>query len=436
MTGVREHNGIMELPRILVTGGTGFLGSEIVKKLVEAKKYEITAIDINPPALGTGTFPNVRYIRANILQLEELDKVFQEAKPSIVVHTVGLYHVGEARYTTENREAVFEVNVQGTRNVVEAARKCGARGLVYTSTIAVLGDELEAHFRNADETWPTGRARLSYGHSKVCTFCYLSFSFPSSPSCRTAVISCQRAVSPTYFRFPNGVFQTIAENHVLSSNTPSFKTCSLRSAPIFGPHDATVIPLMHGCISRWETPFVVGDGCNLVDFVYVSNVADAHILAVDNLLRAGTAAGEAFFITNGEPISARDFCIAVWKEFGHVPPFHVKIPKSVAWWAGWGAEMVAWLAGKEGTFSRGMIMDATAVRYMSIEKARQILGYVPQVGLAEALRISCRVSNPPNACANSIDSPSTTKDSSIVGPMVSPSQCYDLKVGRAEFNIS
>lgn len=165
----------MERPTILVTGGTGFLGSEVVKQLVETKTYSVVAVDINPPALGTCTFADVHYVRANVLRPEDLDKVFREVKPIIVIHTVGIFDVDSARYSDKNRTNIFEVNVQGTKNVVEAAKGCGARGLVYTSSITVLVDEHDADVRNADETWPTGRARLVYGQSKVLCLLYSPF---------------------------------------------------------------------------------------------------------------------------------------------------------------------------------------------------------------------------------------------------------------------
>jgi sterol-4alpha-carboxylate 3-dehydrogenase (decarboxylating) len=184
----------------------------------------------------------------------------------------------------------------------------------------------------------------------------------------------------------------MAEDIVLSSNTLGLRTCALRSAPIFGPRDPVLIPTIHGCIANGETPFILGSGTNLQDYVYVSNVADAHVLALHNLLGPGTAAGETFFITNGEPITVRDLCLAVWKEFGHYPRFQIRIPEELAWWVGWGLEWVSWLTSTKGTFSRGVILDATKTRYVSILKARQVLGYVPRVGLPEALRISCQVS--------------------------------------------
>ncbi|KAF2710465.1 C-3 sterol dehydrogenase/C-4 decarboxylase-like protein [Pleomassaria siparia CBS 279.74] len=335
--------------RILVTGGCGFLGSEIVRSLISTNDYDITAVDINPPSLGTSSFAQVRYVRANVLDPEELQKVFNQAKPVVVVHTVGVYHVGAARYGEKGQETVFEINVTGTRNVIEAATSCEAKALVFTSSVTVLLDQMWEDFLNADETWPTGRATTAYGQSK-----------------------------------------TAAEDLVLAANKTDFATCSLRSAPIFGPNDPACMSIFHRCIERGETPFIIGSGTNLCDFVYVSNVADAHVLAVRNLLKSGTAAGEAFFITNGEPITARDFCIAIWKEFGHVPSFQVRIPKALAWWLGLGAEWASWATGTQGSLSRGVVWDATATRYVSIAKARRVLGYDPRVSLPEALKISCK----------------------------------------------
>lgn len=121
-------------------------------------------------------------------------------------------------------------------------------------------------------------------------------------------------------------------------------------------------------------------------------MADAHVLALENLLTTGTAAGEPFFISNGEPVTFRAFCLAVWVAFGHVPKFEVSIPAGVAHWMGWASEWVDWLKGSEGPLTRGSIKDATQTEYVSIAKARRILGYEPRVLLPEAVKISCQVS--------------------------------------------
>ncbi|KAF2441358.1 C-3 sterol dehydrogenase/C-4 decarboxylase-like protein [Karstenula rhodostoma CBS 690.94] len=341
----------MPSTKVLITGGTGFLGSEIVKVLVEAKDFAITALDINPPSLGTESYSSVTYVRCDILNFKKLREVFKEARPTVVLHTVAVNLLGESRYSTQGKDTVFTINVDGTKNVIQASQEFGVKAFVYTSSVTVLLDQLEENFRNADETWSTGRATTLYGQSK-----------------------------------------TMAEGVVLSSNTPSFRTCALRAAPIFGPRDPVTIPTIYGCIANGETPFILGSGNNLQDYVYVSNVADAHVLALHNLLGLGIAAGEAFFITNGEPITVRDLCLAVWKEFGHYPLFQLRIPEELAWWMGWGLEWASWLTSRKGTFSRGVVLDATKTRYVSISKARRVLGYIPRVSLPEALQISCQVS--------------------------------------------
>ena len=128
-------------------------------------------------------------------------------------------------------------------------------------------------------------------------------------------------------------------------------------------------------------------------------MADAHVLATENLLlgaenkdAAGSAAGEALFISNGEPVTARAFCLAVWREFGHVPAFEIAVPERVAWCVGYVAEWVEWATGAPGTLCRGVVSDGCRDRYVCIDKARRVLGYEPRVGLEEGIRITCQVS--------------------------------------------
>lgn len=132
------------------------------------------------------------------------------------------------------------------------------------------------------------------------------------------------------------------------------------------------------------------------DVTYVSNVADAHVLAVENLLSAKTAAGEAIFITNEQPLPFRDFCLAVWREFGHYPPFHVHIPQNVAVFAGLIADWVSWLSGTATTLSRGSVEDACATRYSRGTKARILLGYMAKIGIEEGIKRSCEVRKNPS----------------------------------------
>lgn len=178
---------------------------------------------------------------------------------------------------------------------------------------------------------------------------------------------------------------------MLEANNDGLATCALRPSVVFGPGDPQTIPSLHACISKGETPFVSGNGENLWDVTYVGNVADAHVLAAENLLSNKSAAGEAIFVSNEEPIAFRDFCLAVWSAFGHCPPFAIHIPVSIAAFAGYIAELVTFFTGTPATLSRGSVHDACAVRYCNGEKARRLLGYRPKVGIEKGIHISCRV---------------------------------------------
>ena len=168
-------------------------------------------------------------------------------------------------------------------------------------------------------------------------------------------------------------------------------TCVLRPSVLFGEGDYQLIPSIYTCIAKRETPYVVGDGTNLWDVTYVGNVADAHVLAAENLISSKTAAGEAFFIQNNEPISFREFCLEVWKNFGHVPPFEIHIPQDLAWFLGLVSEWLTWISGSPTTLSRGSVKDACSMRYASGEKARRILGYEARIGIEDGIRRSCQV---------------------------------------------
>ena len=178
---------------------------------------------------------------------------------------------------------------------------------------------------------------------------------------------------------------------VLAANSEKLSTCTLRPSVLFGERDYQLIPSIHACIVKGEMSYVVGDGNNLWDVSYAGNIADAHVLAAENLLSSKTAAGEAFFIANEEPIPFRDFCLAVWANFGHYPSYTFHIPVTIATFTGCVNEWVMWITGNSTTLSRGSVLDACATRYCNGEKARRLLGYKPRMGIEEGIRLSCAV---------------------------------------------
>jgi hypothetical protein len=224
--GTIAHTSQMEPTRVLVTGGCGFLGTAIVSALLSTKRYAITVIDVNPPSLGSNTFTNsVRYVRCNIMDPSSLFSVFSEARPAVVIHTVGVFPLGTKRYSMRGKGAVFKINVEGTRNVVDASRDCGARAFVYTSSVTVVLDDLDRDFRNVDERWPTGRVHTSYGQSKVTEFLFFIILL-----FHLLVYACCMFM----FSIPYGVFVEEVSNYSSPSHQillPGYRT----SSPILNP---------------------------------------------------------------------------------------------------------------------------------------------------------------------------------------------------------
>jgi sterol-4alpha-carboxylate 3-dehydrogenase (decarboxylating) len=341
----------MEIKSALITGGTGFVGRAIVRALREEHpECAITIVDLQTHANGLGADYKTLFIQGDVTSYESILDAVLRCQPEVVIHTAGIVPPLGERYARRMEKEVFHVNVKGTRNTLDAAIEAGCAAFVYTSSCTAVTDDVSMPYANIDERWPTAYHSSIYGESKA-----------------------------------------VAEELVLAASGESMQTCVLRPSVICGEGDNQLVPSIHACIAKWETPYIIGDGINLWDVTYVGNIADAHVLAAENLLSIGSAAGEAFFIQNNEPVSFRDFSLAVWKHFGHVPPFEIVIPLGLAWLAGLLAECFTWISGTTTTLSRGSVKDACSVRYANGFKARKILGYRARIGIEEGLRRSCEV---------------------------------------------
>ena len=334
-----------------MTGSQGFVGSAVVRALSQKHpEYWLIGLDSQDPKEKPEDHSVHTYFQADVRRYEEVARAFAEAKAEVIIHTAGVVPQLPVRYTGQGRAAVHEVNVKGTANVLAAAQEINVKALVYTSTCCVVTDDQTRSYPNFDESAQIPKTSSTYGETKA-----------------------------------------EAEGLVLGANSKTFSTCALRPSVILGENDYQLIPAIHACIAKGETPYVIGNGDNLYDFVYVGNIADAHVLAVEKLMSTKTAAGEAILISNGEPVTFRDFCLAVWGAFDHVPPYTVYIPAGVARFGGLLSECYTRLTGSPATLSRGSVGDAIGTRYANIAKARELLGYEPQVDLADAVRLSVEV---------------------------------------------
>jgi len=199
--------------------------------------------------------------------------------------------------------------------------------------------------------------------------------------------------------------QAYAETAVLEANrTPAnFLTCAIRPAGIFGEGDVQLLPPMVTAYRKRQTKFQIGVNENLFDFTYVENVAYAHLLAVQALMHTHTIAptipldtervdGEAFLVTNGQPVYFWDFARAVWHEAGDRLPLSKvwRLDPDFAWAIGGILEWVFWALGKKPSLTRQQARYSTLNKYHNIDKARSRLGYSPLVDLDEGIRRGVR----------------------------------------------
>jgi len=252
--------------RVLVTGGAGFIGSNLVDALLE-RGHEVTVID----DLSTGRRENLDAALKAGAELVELD--IRDAKAVFdTVTRIGpdaVFHLAaqiDVRRSVADPGFDARINVEGTVNVLEAARQAGVPRVVNTSSGgAIYG---EGKRLPAGEDHPVA-PEAPYGQSKFCA---------------------------------EGYCELYARLHGLS-------TVSLRYGNVFGPRqdplgEAGVIAIFCGKLIEGGRPMIFGDGLQTRDYVYVGDVVEANLLAVES------DANGAFNIGTGVATSVLDLARA------------------------------------------------------------------------------------------------------------------------------
>jgi UDP-glucose 4-epimerase len=299
----------------LVTGGAGFIGSNLVDTLV-ARGDRVTVLD----DLSTGKTTNLTQAVAAGATLEVADvrdvdrvaEVFAAARPELVFHLAAQVDV---RYSVEHPAQDAAINVVGTLVVLEAARAAGARRLVFTSTGGGLyGD---ADLLPTPEDHPF-QPLAPYGHGKLAAENYC---------------------------------QVYTQLHGLS-------TVALRYGNVYGPRqdihgEAGVVAIFCGHLLSGDRPTIFGDGCQTRDWVEVSDVVRA------NLLAAESGATGPINIGHGQETSVLELVAALNEVSG-------------------GAVLEPQFAPERPGEVRRSCLDVT--------RARRELGWAPEVELHEGLR--------------------------------------------------
>lgn len=242
--------------KALVTGGAGFIGSHISEQLVE-KGWEVTILD----DISSGRQENIKhfsdkveFINGSITDRETVKKAVSGA--DYVFHEAALVSVVES---ISNPEKAYEINVDGTRNVLEAALDAKVKRVVFASSAAVYGDA-NPPVKEDFEPKPLS----PYGDSKI-----------------------------------------EGEKLMKEFKEKGLETVSLRYFNVYGPRQdpksqySGVITRFINKMLAGETPTIYGDGNQTRDFIYVGDVVNANLMAAE---KEGIA-GEVLNIATGIPLT-------------------------------------------------------------------------------------------------------------------------------------
>jgi nucleoside-diphosphate-sugar epimerase len=205
--------GIIAMTKILILGGCGFVGTSLSHFFSSNDPNNlICLVDLHLPSSLPPTSNNINYRQADLTQISQLEKVFSEFLPHVVIHLASWGMSGSPMLDPK----CHEINIQGTKNAVELCQRFNTQGFIYTSTYNVIfgGREIV----NGDEAipyFPLESHPDQYGPSK--------------------------AVAEQL---------TLSANGTKTANGSTLVTCSLRPAAIYGPNELRHFPRIVSIMDR------------------------------------------------------------------------------------------------------------------------------------------------------------------------------------------
>ena len=297
--------------KILVTGAAGFIASHVADAYINLG-HEVSILDDLSRGSRRNLNPRARFFEGDIQDRAFVDQVFDAVQPEVVNH-----HAAQMDVRRGVREPLFDarVNILGSLNLLEAAVAHKTRRIIYVST-----------------------AGAAYGEPK---------SLPVTEECPINPIT------------PYGISKHTVEHYLFTfSFLYGINYVVLRYGNVYGPRqssqgEAGVFAIFSEQILAGIQPVIYGDGSKIRDYVYIDDVAEANVCALER------GAGEIFNIANGVPTTDQQVFSATSSLLGHPELKARYVPK------------------------RPGEIDAIC---LDISKAARILGWKPRVNLEEGAR--------------------------------------------------
>src|SRR3984885_15114870 len=328
------------LGRVLGTGGSGFVGANLVTTLLD-RGLQVRSFDRAPSPLTAQA--GLEVLEGDIRDPDTVAAAGDGI--DTVFHTAPIIDLlGGASVTEEDRQRRFAVNVGGTENPGPAAQAAGMKRFVYTASNSVVmgGKPIAA----GDETLPyTERFNDLYTETKV-----------------------------------------VAERFVLSQNgVGGLLTCSIRPSGIWGQGDQTMFRKLFESVVAGHVKVLIGSKHAKLDNSYVHNLIHGFILAAEHLVPGGTAPGQAYFINDGEPINMFEFARPIAEACGQPwPRVRVNGPVVRAAMTGW--QRLHFRFGIPAPLLEPLAVERLYLdNFFLVAKASRDLGYQPLFTTEKAL---------------------------------------------------
>jgi nucleoside-diphosphate-sugar epimerase len=314
-----------------VTGGSGFIGGALVRRLV-AEGCSVKALARSELSADTVRELGAEPVRGDLSDREEIEAGATGCETA--------FHLAAHLGTWGKREDFMRDNVEGTENALAGCRVAGVKRFVHCGTEAALiaGDPLV----EVDETTPLR---------------------PDSKALYSAT-------------------KALAEKAVRGAGADGFETVVLRPRFVWGTGDTTLLPGIVGMVESGRFAWI-GGGAQLTDTTHVDNVVEGLLLAAEK-----GRSGEAYFVTDGDRVVFREFVSALIETQGLKPPTR-SVSATVAGPLAAAAESTWRLLhlGGEPPLTRFAVWISSQECTINISKARSELGYEPikerEAGLAE-----------------------------------------------------
>ncbi|RIX28360.1 NAD-dependent epimerase/dehydratase family protein [Amnibacterium setariae] len=315
------------MSRVLVTGASGWLGAAVARDLVAAG-YEVRTLQRRPSGVD-----GAEDVLGSVMERSSVERAVEGVE--------GVVHLA-AKVSFAGDEADFvAVNIEGTRALVRAAKRAGARRFVFVSSPSVAHTGAAIMGEDAPPAQPE-RAHGAYARTKAA-----------------------------------------AELVALGADAPGFAVVAVRPHIVWGPGDPQLVARIQERAAAGRLP-LVGSGAALVDSTYLDDAVSGIRAALD---AADRVHGNAYVLTSGEPRPIAEliggFCAAA----GIAPPAR-RVPAGAAKAAGSVVEAV-WRVRPgqdEPPMTRFLAEQLSTAHWFDLRRTRRDLGWRPEVGVTEGLR--------------------------------------------------